>query len=733
MLLGIEKYKKLVKQVAVKFLACIVSSVFLYTALLWAFPFPHGAIKNIQYSKCIYDRNGNLLRVFTGKDDCWLMPVELKEVNPNLINATLSIEDNRFRHHMGVDLAAIARAAKLNLTNKRIISGASTISMQVIRIVEKRKRSPLNKVIEAVHAIKLETIYSKDEILKLYLEIAPYGGNIHGVKAASLRYFQKYPQDLTLSECALLAGLPQSPSRLRPNRYPERAKKRRDRVLASMLKNGYITPDQCEESKNEPIVAYNHPFPFKAPHFAEFVNKRCGKDKNIVTSLDSNLQHYAELALKETMEDLRQQGVTNGSIVVIENETGKVRAMIGSSDYYSKEHSGQINGAISRRCPGSTLKPFTYALGFEEGLYTPKTILADVPVQYNGYAPLDYDKEFRGPVTLRDALVGSLNIPAVEVLDKIGYRKLYLFLKDIGISTLKKSPDYYGLSLTLGSAEVKLLELTNAYTALARLGVYKPYSFIEDRRDIVPDKRVLSEGASYLTADILSDTSRLEAIGVYRNDKTRPKIAWKTGTSYGHKDAWTVCYNPEYTIGVWLGNFSAKPAKVLVGVDAAAPLAIKLFDWLYANKPAPWYKMPDSIGERYVCASTGEPVSDSCEERVRDLYIKRCSSSRFCSLHNKITSDNKMLLDLDKNKPKIISPSHGCEYFITDSQADTQKLALIATGSYDADRLYWFVDGKLYNSSAIGGKILWDMELGRHKITCSDSIGRSASIIVVIR
>lgn len=713
---------------------CVVVALCLsvYIAVLQIFPFPYDAIKNIQYSKCIYDRDGNLLRVFTGKDDCWLMPVKLKEVNPNLINATLSIEDNRFRKHIGVDPLAIAMAAKLNFTNKRIISGASTISMQVMRIVEKRTRSPLNKVIEAVHAIRLETLYSKNDILRLYLEIAPYGGNIHGIKAASLRYFQKYPQDLTLSECALLAGLPQSPSRLRPNRYPERARKRRDRVLASMVKNGYITPIQYEEAIKEPVVTDNHPFPFKAPHFAEFVNRRYSPNKNIITSLDPNLQDFAELALKEIVGELKWQGVTNGAIVVIENETGKIRAMVGSSDYYSKEHSGKINGALSKRCPGSTLKPFTYALGFEEGLYTPKMILSDVPVQYNGYSPLDYDKEFRGPVTIREALVDSLNIPAVEVLNNVGYRKLYLFLKDVDVSTLKKAPDYYGLSLTLGSADMKLLELTNAYAALARLGIYKPYSFIETEDNPGLDKRVLSEGATYLVADILSDTRRLEAIGVYRDDKVNPKVAWKTGTSYGHKDAWTIAYNPEYTVGVWLGNFSARPARVLVGVDVAAPLAMKVFDWLYLKKPAPWYQTPSSIGERKVCALSGEPVSDNCPHSMTDLYIKYCSVARKCTVHQKVAVESSKAINLDKNKPKIISPSHRCEYFISGMQGD-QKLKLEATGATNADTLYWFVDGKFYNSSNIGSNIMWDMELGMHRITCSDSLGRSASVIVVVR
>lgn len=701
-----------------------------YFIVLKIAPFPYEAIKNIQYSKCIFDNHGNLLRVFFNKDGLWLMPIELKEINPQLINATLSIEDNRFRKHFGVDPFAIIRAVKLNFKNGKVISGASTISMQVIRIVEDRKRSLPNKIIEAVHAIKLERLYSKDEILRIYFEIAPYGGNIHGVKAASLRYFNKYPSDLTLSECALLAGIPQSPTKLRPNRYQDKAKKRRDRVLAGMVRNGYITLAENNEVIKEPVLAGNNIFPFKVPHFANFVNSRHTVGKNIITTIDPNIQHFAEAALTETIKDMKPYGVTNGAIVVIENSTGKIRAMVGSGDFFSKENSGQVNGALSKRCPGSTLKPFTYALGFEDGLYTPKMILSDVPVQYDGYAPLDYDKEFRGPVTVREALVDSLNIPAVEVLDKVGQKKLYQFLKDSGITTLKKLPDYYGLALTLGSGDVSLIELTNAYATLARLGEYKPYSFIEQEE--MPSRRLLSEGAAYLVADIISDTRRLGEIGIYRDEKIHPRVAWKTGTSYGHKDAWTVCYNPEYTVGIWLGNFSARPARVLVGVNTAAPLAMKIFDWLYLKKPAPWYKVPDSVAERRVCALSGEPASSSCQHSVTDLYIKHRSFAKKCTVHERVAVASSRAIDLDEDKPKIISPSHKCEYFVSGIQGE-RKLPLEAAGSLDADKLFWFVDGKFYNSSLSGYKILWDMELGKHKITCADSLGRSASVVVMVR
>jgi len=725
------KRLRIVAKVVLVCSLCIVIGGFIgYYAILKIFPFPYDSIKNINYSKSIYDKDGNMLRSFTGKKDLWLMPVELDEINPDFVKATLAIEDKRFFKHPGIDVGAVIRAIKLNIANRRVISGASTVSMQVIRILEGRDRTMLNKIVEAVHAVQLESLYTKEDILKIYFEIAPYGGNIHGVKAASLRYFQKHPKDLSLSECALLAGLPQSPSYLRPDRYSARAETRRNRVLSSMLKNGYIANAQYENEIHDSVIADNHPFPFEAAHFARFVKNKF-EESQIVTTLDSNIQHYAQLALEEKINELRPYGVTNGAIVIIENKTGAVRALVGSVDFFSEENSGQINGALSRRCPGSTLKPFTYALAFDKGYYTPRMMLDDVPVQYAGYTPFDYDREYRGRVTVEEALVDSLNIPAVEVLDNVGYRNLYYFLEHLGISTLNKAPEHYGLSLTLGSGEVKLLELTNAYAALARMGVYMPVRYLEDG-DLKTPRRVISEASSYLIANILRDTERLKAIGIYRNDNIHPKVAWKTGTSYDHKDAWTVSYNPEYTVGVWLGNFSGKSSNVLVGIETATPVAIRIFDWLYTNKTAPWYEMPATVGERYVCALSGEPAGENCEHRVKDLYIKRFRTTRFCSLHEEPNS-TKTHVVLDKDKPMIVSPAHKCEYFVKGVPGDEQKLVLTANGSDDADNLYWFVDNKFYDKSYIGEKLFWDMVEGKHTITCADSYGRSSSVTIVVR
>ena len=760
----------------------IIFSVASYLIILKVYPFPYQEIKTIKYSQTVFDKDGNLLRAFLGQEDSWLLEVGLDEINPDFVKATLAIEDKRFMKHPGIDLAAVFRAIKQNLLNKRIVSGASTISMQVMRLLSPKKRTLGNKIIETVHAIRLENLYTKEDILKLYFELASYGGNILGVKAASFRYFKKYPQDLNLSECALLAGLPQSPSRFRPDRHPERAKIRRDQVLLSMLKNGYINQTQFKTAKDQPIIAGTFTFPFKTPHFTRQIKNEYPQENKIITTLDSNIQHLAENTLKNAVRRLRSQGVTNGAIVIIENKSGKVRALVGSNDFFSFKDSGQINGALSLRCPGSALKPFTYALGIDKGLYTPQMVLADVPVQYSGYTPLDYDKKYRGPVTLREALVDSLNIPAVEALDKIGYRSLYFFLRDIGISTINKLPENYGLSLTLGSGEVNLLELTNAYATLARGGVYQPYQLIENDNSNKTSSRVISEGAAYIISDILSDSTRLGSIGIYRNDKIHPKIAFKTGTSFGHRDAWTISYNPEYTVGVWLGNFSAKPSKALVGIEAATPIAVNIFDQLCSKKSPLWYTKPDEVGERYVCALSGEPINEFCEHSVKDLYLKNKSIANKCSFHKKIAIDiktelslddyakqgrdyieevfviwpdklqswirqhnpeyleppeymiaPKKVVNLDKNRPKIISPAHRCEYFLSRSNKFKQKLTLVANGSFDADKLYWFVNDNFFSSSEIGEKLFWTMEKGKHKITCVDKYGRSSFIRIVVR
>ncbi len=760
-----------------------IGAVFLAVPVLlfsWLAPFPSQAIKEIGYSQTVLDKDGNILLVFLGSKDRWILPVELDEINPNLINATVAVEDKRFWNHHGVDPLAVLRSAWLNITHQKILMGASTLSMQVIRLVEDRPRTFPNKVIEAVHAVWLESVCSKKQILKLYFELAPYGGNIHGVKAASWRYFRKRPKDLSLAECALLAGIPQSPSRLRPDRHPERARKRREMVLKSMLANAYVSQKQFNASSSEPVEAGHYSFPLTAPHFGVWTHKKYPAEPVLQTSLDSLLQGMAEKILRDRLSELSAYGVHNGSVVILENKTGKIRALVGSNDFLDKDHFGQVNGAFSKRSPGSCLKPFTYAIGFDLGLYTPRMILGDVPVQYQGYAPLDYSKKYKGPVTVREALANSLNVPAVEVLQKAGYQRLYTFLKKAGISTLAKPPEQYGLSLTLGTAEVRLLELVNAYAVLARLGTFQAYTGLENASS-VKQERLMSDGSAYLVADILEDSERLVASGFVGNRQSLPRVAWKTGTSYGNHDAWTVAYNPEYTIGVWLGNFSGKPSKSLVGIEAAAPVALRLFERLYAGKPAPWYEKPSSVGTRKVCLLSGEPVSSICPHSAEDFFIAGASMDRLCSIHKKFMIDNEtgmtvdaiakgrsvqekvyevwpqaihtwleqhdpayvsppimengidMARDWEGANPKILSPVNQCEYFLDQSRKVGQQLVLKADGSYDARKLFWFVNGQYVSDGQAGDGFFWPMKAGHQLITVTDDYGRSSSVQITVR
>ena len=561
-----------------------------------AFPYPEAklaaALKRYEGAQ-VLDREGNRLRCFLGPEDTWLFPVALSEVSSHVTAALIAVEDERFRRHPGVDPISIVRAIGSNVRRRRVVSGASTLTMQAVRLVEPRPRTLRSKAVEAFQALQLERIRSKDEILELYLNLAPFGGNLIGIEAASRAYFGKHARDLTLAEAALLAGLVQAPSRLRPDRHPDRARRRRDHVLDRMRECGFVDARREAFAKRTPVRTARGAHAFGAPHFARMVRGMVPERETLRTALDSAIQWAAEQALRERVAALRPAGVTNGAVVVIENATGAVRAMVGSCDFFSEEDNGQVNGALAPRSPGSALKPFIYALAFETGEAMPATVLADVPTAFAGYVPANYDRRYHGPVPARDALAYSLNVPAVALLNRIGVREAHAFLRAAGITTLNRDADHYGLALVLGSAEVNLLELTNAYAALARLGVWRPWRVLEAPSP-PPGRRVLSPGAAWLVADVLRDRKRLGGTSLWRHKKSALPMAWKTGTSYGHRDAWTVAYTPHYTVGVWLGNFNGKPARALVGMTAAAPVAARILDQISRPGLRTWYRRPES-------------------------------------------------------------------------------------------------------------------------------------------
>ena len=765
---------------------CVALPPLGFAALSWAFPFPSQALEAVRSSRLatlVLDREGAILRAFPSSDDSRMFWTALDAIGPRLAQATIAVEDQRFRSHPGVDPLAAARAAWSNLAQWRTVSGASTLTMQLVRLIENRPRTLGSKLVEAFRALQLERLLGKPQILEWYLNLAPYGGNHVGVEAASLSYFGKHAADLTLAEAALLAGLPQSPSRLRPDRYPSRAKARRDHVLARMHACGFITDQELATALAEPVTIRRGPAPADGLHFALLARERNPGRGPLRTTLDRRIQTLSETAIREAVGRLRAAGVSNGAVVVIENATGAVRALVGSCDFFSEDDQGQVNGATAPRSPGSALKPFTYALAFELGLITPDSVLADIPANYTGYEPENYDRSYRGPVAAREALAASLNIPAVRLLQQVGPPALLNFLRDLGLTTLTRDARHYGLSLTLGSTETTLLELTNAYATLARLGVHRPYRLLETEPP-APGRRVLSEGAAYLVADVLTDTTRLNGATLWRPEFSGVRMAWKTGTSFGHRDAWTITYTPDYTVGVWLGNFSGKPSRELVGVRVAAPVAARIMNQLYGGRPSSWYARPASVGSRRVCAVSGLPLGDHCPQAAEGQSLPGRSSDRPCSIHVEVKVGQPgaeqgavrfcpacargrdytvRVMELwpgelaawlrqhgrganlapphfagcprredGETPPQILSPASGQSYVLLEADGQPpQKLLLRAVSRMG--KLYWFVDGALHATSVPLEGAFWPLRRGPHTIVCSDDVGRSSSIAIEVR
>ncbi len=749
-----------------------------FFALSARFPYPEWKIADAlgrRQSALVTDREGRLLRSFLGEDDSRLHPTEAADVSPHVIAALIAVEDERFHLHPGVDPISVARAAYGNLRRGRIVSGASTITMQVVRLVEPRPRTYRSKGIEAFRALQLERIRSKEEILTLYLNLAPFGGNLIGIEAASQAWFGRHASDLSLSDAALLAGVVQAPSRLRPDRHPDRARDRRNHVLRRMQTCGFISEEELAVALRRPVEATVHRMPFDAPHFTRMLRRRYPARQHLRSTIDRRIQGTAETALRAQVDALRDEGVTNGAVVVIENATNSVRALVGSCDFFSVLDCGQVNGATALRSPGSALKPFAYALAFERGLATPATVLPDVPVSYAGYAPVNYDHEFHGPVTARVALTHSYNVPAVGVVNRVGLERFHALLISCGLDSLRGDPHQAGLPLVLGARSVTLLELTNAYAALARLGVAKPIRLLEDE-PLHDGARVLSPGAAWLAADVLCDTGRPGGAWLWKSGRAAPRMAWKTGTSWGHRDAWTVAYTPEYTVGVWIGNFSGRPSAALIGVKAAAPVAARILDRLLDGRAPTWYERPGSVIRCEVCAVSGMPAGEHCASTQSAWMLRDAlASRRRCSVHRRVAIDDatgRALCPLCRGErpchhevledwpvevsawlraaqpdrplmpphregcaaarcgpagPHILSPAEGERYTLIPGAAHQQLLLRAASG---ADRLHWFVDDALLASARPDQRIFWPLARGRHRIVCSDAAGRTAAVVI---
>ncbi|HET6406318.1 MAG TPA: transglycosylase domain-containing protein, partial [Chthoniobacteraceae bacterium] len=539
---------------------CAVTIVTLWLGIKLV-PIPKSLSEPPSQSLELTDRYGVSLRE-TRTDEAFFRRVTLREIPSHVIRAVLAAEDKRFYEHHGVDWLAVSRSARDAVYHRRVVSGASTITQQLVKIATPRPRNWRTKIIEAMTAIRLEQLWSKDQIIEEYVNRVDFGNLNVGLGAASEFYFGKSLRDLSDAEAAFLAGLPKNPTRLNPHRALAATQARQRTVLRRMRDNGSLGADKFERALAEQPRLLSKRRLFRAPHFVDLLLECPPKNRRIATTLDLGLNEFVQRSLRAQLKPLRSLNATNGAVVVIDNASGDVLALVGSEDYFAPG-SGQFNGATARRSPGSTVKPFTYLMALEEGA-TPSTIYADIPTEFRtakgNYRVDNYQRKFSGPVMLRSALACSLNIPAVHALNSVGGPVTLLRrLKDFGFESLDRSPAEYGLGLTLGNAEAPLLEVTNAYAALARLGEYRPYRLVLNGTTF-ESKQVADSRACWLLADILSDNAaRIPSFGTDSPLRFDFPVACKTGTSTDYRDNWAIAFTPEFTVGVWVGNFDGSP------------------------------------------------------------------------------------------------------------------------------------------------------------------------------
>ena len=534
-------------------------------------PVPLG--ETVTYSTLVTDRGGRLLRPFITKDGYWRLPVTADDVDPRFLKMLIAYEDKRFYSHHGVDPVALLRAGWQALSNGHVISGGSTLTMQVARLLEPRpQRRFRDKLAEMIRAAQLEQRLTKRQIVDLYLRIAPYGGNIEGARAASLAYFGKEPKRLSTAEAALLVALPQAPEQRRPDRRPQAAKAARNRVILRLADAGIINADQAEAAAIEEAPKGRLAFPMLAAHVAERLAKSAPDGAVEQTSLSRELQ-----ASLETLARAHAQRLGAGvaaAIIAVDNETGEVRAHAGGTGFFDMARAGQMDLAMALRSPGSTLKPLIYGLAFEDGIVQPETLIDDRAIRYGAYVPENFDDTFHGTVTVRTALQQSLNVPALQILAAVGPNRLMARIANAGVKLALPENAGPGLAVGLGGAGIRLADLAALYVALARGGDSVALVWrIDDRRTAPPRRRLLEPGAAWMVSDILQGAPAPEnALG--------GQLAFKTGTSYGYRDAWAVGYDGAATIAVWVGRPDGAPVPGMSGRAAAAPILFEAFQRL---------------------------------------------------------------------------------------------------------------------------------------------------------
>ncbi len=606
-------------------------------------------------------RDGELLSARIAADGQWRFPPQ-DSLPQRFIQALLEFEDRRFFQHPGIDPIGLARAMRQNWNNGRIVSGGSTLTMQVIRLARKGKpRSLWQKLIEMVMATRLELTYSKAEILSLYAAHAPFGGNVVGLDAATWRYYAKSAHLLSWGEATTLAVLPNSPALIHPGRNRDALLAKRNRLLDRLQEQGIISATTAELAKAEGLPERPHPLPNEAPHLLnrakrEFFNQKGKAASRLPSTIDFGLQRSASAILQRHQQHLRGNGIHNLAAVVIEVESGEVLAYHGNVRGIGAAYQEAVDVLKAPRSTGSILKPFLYTMSMQDGFILPNSLLTDIPTQLNGYQPENYHLSYDGKVSAKRAIIRSLNVPMVHLLKDYGLEQFHFGLNKWGLTSIQKSPQHYGLPLILGGAEASLWEVTNMYACMARsLNHYTAYDSRYDLLDFRPPHYIngkevprspVSErsdeapfaaaGATWHCFEAMQEVQRPDSEGNWEQFDSRQRIAWKTGTSFGFRDAWAVGLTPRYAVGVWAGNADGEGRPGLVGVRAAAPVLFELFDLLGTSQ---WFEMPyDDLVSIPVCRQSGYRALPICE--ADSTWVPRSGvKAKACPFHQSIHLD----------------------------------------------------------------------------------------------
>ncbi|MBS1505590.1 MAG: penicillin-binding protein 1C [Bacteroidetes bacterium] len=777
----VPRIRKIVKRYRWFLLIIAVLGIAFYFAL-------PDKIFNDPYSTVLEDKNGNLLSASIAADGQWRFPL-VHQVPDKFSQALIHAEDKRFYSHLGVDVLALARAVRQNSKAGKVISGGSTLSMQVIRLSRKNKpRTVFQKIIEIILATRLEFRYSKNEILALYATHAPFGGNVIGLEAACWRFFGRNPSEISWSEAALLAVLPNNPSLIHLGKNRARLKFKRDKLLDQLASAGKMDATTLQLAKDEPIPESPIALPREAPHLLARVIKEGNSQQKIRTTIDFNLQQRVSQIINQHHQRLKANQVFNAAAIILEVKTGNVLAYVGNTAS-GKENNEDVDVVSAPRSTGSILKPFLYAAMLNEGKMLPGTLWQDVPTFINGYSPKNFSKEFEGAVPANAALIRSLNVPAVHELRIYRYEKFYDLLKNVGLTTLSQPADHYGLTLVLGGAEGSLWDITGAFASMARTlnnyferpgkDRYSKKDFHAARYVINPEQQELPrEESSWLTAasiyttfDVLKEVYRPGEGSGWKYFSSAKKIAWKTGTSFGFRDGWAVGVNPDYAVGVWVGNADGEGRPGLTGTEAAAPILFDVFSLLPGNS---WFGLPLSEMEKIaVCQNSGHRATVLCESPDTVLVPRMGLVTPPCPYHKKIflTSDRKFRVHSgceaiarmreeswfvlppiqefyfkQKNisyKPlpplrsdcsnasamvsmDLIYPKPSAKVFVPYELDGTKGNALFeATHRNPKATLFWHIDGQFFAATTRSHKLPIRLDDGVHTLLIVDDVGES--------